>query len=715
MATRPETKRAGQANKIEGGTTVPTATPAGNQITTAQNPNKANSTEDTIVNSPASGKANAKQSPKTTIKAAKRNQAATIKTTKTSHPTTIEGLLAQQQDQDLLRFITCGSVDDGKSTLIGRLLWEAQQLFDDQVAALQFDSKKFGTQGEEIDFALLVDGLAAEREQGITIDVAYRFFASSNRKFIVADTPGHEQYTRNMVTGASTADLAILLVDARNGILTQTRRHAFLNSLVGIKHVVLAINKMDLVNYDKVVYEGIKSEFDAFIKQGTDGGLGFESVVTIPVSALKGDNITNRSVQTSWYHGPTLVGYLDTVEIANRGDELKTQHFAFPVQWVNRPNSNFRGFSGTVASGGIKINDDIRVTASGQPAKVTRIVTMDGDLQEATEGQAVTLTLDREVDASRGDVITKSNAPLEMTDQFEATIVWMHDDAGLTGRTYDLKLATQWVACSISNIKYGINVNTFAHEASSKLNLNDIAVCNVSTSKPIAFDVYDNAPHLGSFILVDRYTHATVGAGMIRHSLRRAQNVHKQALSITRAERERLNGHQGKVIWFTGLSGSGKSTLANALEVELHKQGMRTYILDGDNIRQGLNKDIGFTDADRVENIRRVAEVAKLMMDAGLIVMTAFISPFRQEREMARELIGSDNFIEVFVDTPLEVCEQRDVKGLYKKAREGKIPNMTGINSPYEPPIAADLVTVRSEDVERAVGKLFSLLNLGKV
>jgi len=631
-------------------------------------------------------------------------------TPKLTYPTTIEGFLAQQQGQDLLRFITCGSVDDGKSTLIGRLLWEAQQLFDDQVAALQSDSKRFGTQGEEIDFALLVDGLAAEREQGITIDVAYRFFASSNRKFIVADTPGHEQYTRNMVTGASTADLAILLVDARNGILTQTRRHAFLNSLVGIKHVVLAINKMDLVNYDKVVYEDIKSEFDAFIKQGTDGGLGFESVVTIPVSALKGDNITNRSVQTSWYHGPTLVGYLDTVEIAKRDDQLKTQHFAFPVQWVNRPNSNFRGFSGTVASGNVKIDDAIRVTASGTLAIVTRIVTMDGDLQEATEGQAVTLTLDREIDASRGDVITKSQVPLEMTDQFEATLVWMHNDAGLTGRTYDLKLATQWVACSISNIKYGINVNTFAHEASSKLNLNDIAVCNISTAKPIAFDLYDHAAHLGSFILVDRYTHATVAAGMIRHSLRRAQNVHKQALSITRTERERLNGHPGKVIWFTGLSGSGKSTLANALEVELHKQGMRTYILDGDNIRQGLNKDLGFTDADRVENIRRVAEVAKLMMDTGAIVMTAFISPFRQEREMARELIGNDNFIEVFVHTPLEVCEQRDVKGLYKKAREGKIPNMTGVNSPYEPPENAELVVSADNELKCAVNELAELI-----
>ena len=618
-----------------------------------------------------------------------------------THPTTIEGFLAQQQGQDLVRFITCGSVDDGKSTLIGRLLWEAQQLFDDQVAALQSDSKKFGTQGEEIDFALLVDGLAAEREQGITIDVAYRFFSSSARKFIVADTPGHEQYTRNMVTGASTADLAILLVDARNGMLIQTRRHAFLTSLVGIRHVVLAINKMELVKYDQKVYERIKSEFEGFVKD-----LDFESAVTIPVSALKGDNISERSIQTSWYQGPSLVGYLDTVQISRTVSE----HFAFPVQWVNRPDSSFRGFSGTVASGRLQVGDEVRVTASGQSAKVARIVTMDADLEAAAEGQSVTLTLDREIDASRGDVMTLARNPLEMTDQFEATIVWMHEDAGLVGRSYDLKLATQWTSCSISNIKYSINVNTFAHEASSSLKLNDIAVCNISTAKPIVFDEYKKAPHLGSFILVDRYTHATVAAGMIRHSLRRAQNVHRQALSITRADRARLNGHPGKVLWFTGLSGSGKSTLANALEIELHRQGMRTYILDGDNIRQGLNKDIGFTDADRVENIRRVAEVAKLMMDAGLVVMTAFISPFRQERDMARSLIGEDNFIEIFVDTPLEVCEQRDVKGLYKKARAGQIPNMTGVNSPYERPVNPQYAVSSDAQIQAVVGDLVNLV-----
>lgn len=616
-------------------------------------------------------------------------------------PTTIEGFLQQQQDQDLLRFITCGSVDDGKSTLIGRLLWEAQQLFDDQVAALQSDSKKFGTQGEEIDFALLVDGLAAEREQGITIDVAYRFFSSSARKFIVADTPGHEQYTRNMVTGASTADLAVLLVDARNGILTQTRRHAFLASLVGIRHVVLAINKMDLMDYDQKVYESICQEFMAFVKD-----LGFESVVAIPVSALKGDNITERSQVTSWYTGPTLVGYLDTVSVTLADSD----HFAFPVQWVNRPNANFRGFSGTVGSGAVAVGETVRVTASGQTAKVASIVTMDGDLPQAKTGQAITLTLDREIDASRGDVFSLENKPLDMTDQFEATLVWMNESAGLHGRTYDLKLATQWVPCSISNIKYGINVNTFAHEPANELQLNDIAVCNISTSRPIAFDTYLKAPHLGSFILVDRYTNATVAAGMIRHNLRRAQNVHKQALSIEKVDRERLNGHPGKVMWFTGLSGSGKSTIANALEVELHRQGMRTYILDGDNIRQGLNKDLGFTDADRVENIRRIAELAKLMQDAGLIVMTAFISPFKREREMARELVGADKFIEIYVDTSLEVCEQRDVKGLYKKARAGQIPNMTGINSPYEAPERAEFVVSGDAEIRETVAQLVALV-----
>lgn len=622
---------------------------------------------------------------------------------KVDHPSTIEAFLEQQQGQDLLRFITCGSVDDGKSTLIGRLLWEAQQLFDDQLAALEIESKKYGTQGQDVDFALLVDGLAAEREQGITIDVAYRFFATSIRKFIVADTPGHEQYTRNMVTGASTADVAILLIDARSGLLTQTRRHAFLTSLMGIRHVALAINKMDLVSFNAEIYQQISQAFEVFAEP-----LGFESITAIPISALRGDNITDRSANTTWYQGPTLMGYLDTVDAKKRQNDC----MVFPVQWVSRPDANFRGFSGNLTQGSVSVGDEIRVTASGQKAIVSDIVTMDGSLSTAGAGDAITLCLDHEIDASRGDVISLAKSPLEMTDQFEATIVWMHQDEGMTGRTYDLKLASQWASASITNIKYRIDINTLAHEASKNLQLNDISVCNIATAKPVVFDIYEQSPSLGSFILVDRFTHATVAAGMIRHNLRRAQNVHKQALSVVRTDRERLNGHKGKVIWFTGLSGSGKSTLANALEVELHSHGMRTYILDGDNVRQALNKDLGFTEADRVENIRRIAEVAKLMMDAGLIVMTAFISPFKREREMARELIGSDNFIEVYVSTPLEVCEERDVKGLYKQARAGKIPNMTGINSPYEAPdqasYEANASVASAENIVRELAALVS-------
>jgi len=631
--------------------------------------------------------------------ARKPNQAA--RPERTEGPRTLQAFFEQQQQQDLLRFITCGSVDDGKSTLIGRLLWESQQLFDDQLLALQAESKKYGTQGQDIDFALLVDGLAAEREQGITIDVAYRYFATTRRKFIVADTPGHEQYTRNMVTGASTADVAVLLVDARQGLLTQTRRHAFLVSLMGIRHVVLAINKMDLVAFDAATFNQIKEAFEQFAKP-----LGFESISAIPLSALRGDNITQRSAHTPWYGGPTLMAYLETVAIPTPSSEK----WVFPVQAVNRPNSTFRGFSGSVAQGSVQVGDDIRVTASGQTAKVTEIVTMDGPLARADAGQAVTLRLEREIDASRGDILSLSHSPLETTDQFEATLVWMDEDPGLTGRSYLLKLATQWATASITNIKHKVDINSLAHEASKKLALNDISVCNIATSKPLVFDSYQNSKTLGSFILVDRFTHATVAAGMVRHSLRRAQNVHQQALTITRADRENLNGHPGKVIWFTGLSGSGKSTLANALEVALHAQGKRTYVLDGDNVRQGLNKDLGFTDADRVENIRRIAEVAKLMMDAGMIVMTAFISPFRREREMARELIGPENFVEVYVSTPLEICEQRDVKGLYRKARSGQLPNMTGVNSPYEPPEAPSMTTHSTESIEQAVRHLLVVL-----
>jgi bifunctional enzyme CysN/CysC len=614
--------------------------------------------------------------------------------TEAAAPTTIEAFIEQQQGQDLLRFITCGSVDDGKSTLIGRLLWDSKQLFDDQLATLTSDSKKYGTQGEDIDFALLVDGLAAEREQGITIDVAYRFFATSKRKFIVADTPGHEQYTRNMVTGASTADVALLLVDARQGILTQTRRHAYLTSLMGIKHVVLAVNKMDLVRFDQTIFQQIQDEFADFSKE-----FKYESVTAIPLSALKGDNMTQRSTNTAWYRGPTLMGYLDTVQIKPQ----TLGKFVLPIQWVNRPDSNFRGVSGTVAQGQVKVGDEIRVTLSGKTASVAEIVTMDGSLEAAHTGDAITLRFATEIDASRGDVLSAAQQPLETTDQFEATLIWLLDEPGLVGRSYDLKLATQWTTASITNIKHRVNVNTFSFEACTQLKLNDITVCNISTSKAIAFEPFEQCKELGSFILVDRYTHATVAVGLIRHNLRRAQNVHAQTLAIKRIDRERLNGHSGKVIWLTGLSGSGKSTIANALEIELHAQGQRTYILDGDNVRQGLNRDLGFTDADRVENIRRVAEVAKLMMDAGLVVITAFISPFRSERRMAKELIGAQHFVEIFVDTPLAVCEQRDPKGLYKKARAGQLPNMTGIGSPYEQPDNPELVLNGQSDAKDCV------------
>jgi bifunctional enzyme CysN/CysC len=599
------------------------------------------------------------------------------------HPETIEAFLEQQSKQDLLRFITCGSVDDGKSTLIGRLLWDAQQLFDDQLASLQADSKKYGTQGENIDFALLVDGLAAEREQGITIDVAYRFFATSKRKFIVADTPGHEQYTRNMITGASTASVAILLVDARAGLVTQTCRHAFLNSLVGIRHVVLAVNKLDLVDYKQPVFDSISEAFEAFAKP-----LGFTSITAVPISALKGDNITTRSAKMPWYKGPTLMGYLET--IAPSPQELSTA--AFPVQWVNRPNSEFRGFSGSVLQGEFKVGDQIRVTRTGQTATIREIVTMDGPLTQACAGEAPTLVLDAEIDASRGDVLSLADKPLETTDQFEAQLVWMHEDKGLVGRSYELKLCNQWSSATLTRLKYKTNVNTLAHEPATSLALNDIGFCQISLSKPLVYGVYREMQALGSFILVDKLTHATLAAGMIANSLRRAQNVHTQKTSITTLDRERLNGHAGKVIWFTGLSGSGKSTISNALEVELHQRGLRTYMLDGDNIRLGLNKDLGFSEADRVENIRRVAEVAKLMADAGLVVMTAFISPYRQDRAMARELIGANRFVEVYVDTPLAVCEQRDVKGLYAKARKGVLPNLTGVGSPYEEPNPPDIL-----------------------
>ncbi len=614
----------------------------------------------------------------------------------------IEAYMTQQKSVDLLRFMTCGSVDDGKSTLIGRLLWESRQVFEDQLAALEADSRKYGTQGEGIDFALLVDGLTAEREQGITIDVAYRFFSTERRKFIMADTPGHEQYTRNMVTAASAAEAAVILVDARKGILTQTRRHAYLVSLMGIQQVVLAVNKMDLVEYQQTVFESIHRDFLQFSKT-----LNFKNITAIPLSAQKGANVTQHSVHTRWYSGPTLLGCLETVNVKLPFSD----RFVFPVQWVNRPHSDFRGFSGSIVEGEIKVGDEIRVTQSGQTARVSEILAMEGAYANAKRGQAITLTLDQELDISRGDVISLAQSPLEMTDQFEATVIWMSEEKGLIGRNYDLKLATQWASASLTSIKYRIDVNTLAHEAHKQLALNDICVCTLSTSKPVTFDAFSHSSALGAFILVDRFSNATVAAGLIHHSLRRAQNVHRQALSVTRKNREWLNGHPGKVVWFTGYSGSGKSTIANGLEAMLHAEGYRTYLLDGDNIRQGLNKDLGFTDADRVENIRRTAEVAKLMMEAGLLVITSLISPFRQEREMARTLIGAEHFIEVYVNTPLEICESRDPKGLYKKARSGELPNLSGIGSPYEAPENPEVIIEgKSTSIEKAVRQIYDKL-----
>jgi bifunctional enzyme CysN/CysC len=590
----------------------------------------------------------------------------------------IEAYLHQHEHKSLLRFITCGSVDDGKSTLIGRLLYDSKMIFEDQLAALEADSKKVGTQGGDLDFALLVDGLAAEREQGITIDVAYRFFSTDKRKFIVADTPGHEQYTRNMVTGASTADLAILLIDARKGVLTQTRRHSYIVSLIGIKRVVLAINKMDLVGYDKDVFDRIVDDYRKFGEQ-----IGIEDFVAIPLSGLKGDNITAPSEHTPWYHGPTLMGYLETVDVE---DAAQHRPLRMPVQWVNRPNLDFRGFAGTIAGGALRQGERVRVLPSGRESTVTRIVTFDGDLDHAVAGQAITVTLADEIDISRGDVIARPDDLPGVADQFEATVVWMSDDAMLPGRPYWLKIGTKQVTATITEPKYKVNVNTLEHLAAKKLDLNEIGVCNVSMDQPIAFDPYDQCRETGSFILIDRMTNATVGAGMIHFALRRSQNIHWQALDVNKKSRATLKGQQPAVLWLTGLSGAGKSTIANMVEKQLLALGKHTYLLDGDNVRHGLNRDLGFTDADRVENIRRVAEVSKLMADAGLIVLVSFISPFRAERRLARSLFEPGEFHEVHVDTPLAVAEERDVKGLYKKARRGDLKNFTGIDSPYEKP-----------------------------
>ena len=613
--------------------------------------------------------------------------------------------LDKHQHKTMLRFITCGSVDDGKSTLIGRLLYDSKMIFEDQLAALEADSKRVGTQGQEIDFALLVDGLAAEREQGITIDVAYRFFSTEKRKFIVADTPGHEQYTRNMVTGASTADLAVILVDARKGVLVQTRRHSYLAHLVGIKHVVLAVNKMDLVDYDRSAFLDIVQDYREFAEE-----LGIEAFTAIPISGFKGDNITELSANTPWYTGPTLMQHLESVELS--ADEDLAKPFRMPVQWVNRPNLDFRGFSGQITGGTVKPGDPVRIVPSGKSSTVKSIVTFDGDLEEAQAGQSVTITLEDEVDVSRGSVIAAADNPPESADQFESTIVWMADEAMLPGRSYWLKCAAQTVSCSLQAPKYQIDVNTLDHLAAKTLELNAIGVTEMVTDKPLTFLPYRDDQGrlnkaLGGFILIDKITNQTVAAGMIHFALRRSQNVHWQAMDITREARADLKNQKPKVLWFTGLSGSGKSTIANLVEKRLHRMNRHSFLLDGDNVRHGLNKDLGFTDADRIENIRRVGEVARLMTDAGIIVVTAFISPFRAERDMVRAMMEEGEFVEVFIDTPLSVAESRDVKGLYKKARSGELKNFTGIDSPYEAPESPEIrIDTTSMTAEEAADRI---------
>jgi bifunctional enzyme CysN/CysC len=622
----------------------------------------------------------------------------------------ISAYLEKQKAKELLRFITCGSVDDGKSTLIGRLLYETRQIFDDQMAALEADSRKVGTQGQKIDFALLVDGLAAEREQGITIDVAYRFFATDKRKFIVADTPGHEQYTRNMVTGASTADLALLLVDARKGVLEQTRRHSILANLVGIRRLVLAVTKMDLVDYDRDLFDAIVADYRAFAEK-----IGIAEWIAIPVSGLSGDNVAAPGSAMPWYQGPTLLERLETVPIDSAADPAKP--FRMPVQWVNRPNQNFRGFAGQIAGGRVAPGDEVRILPSGRIARVDRVVTMDGDLDGAVAGHSVTLTLTQEVDCSRGDVIAAAKDPPHAADQFEATIVWMADEPLTPGRGYWLKLGTQTATATVAHPKHQLNVNTLEELAAKTLELNAIGVAEVTTDRNLVFEPYRDerggAPNraLGGFILIDKLTNATVAAGMLHFALRRAENVHWQALDVGRETHARLKGQKPAVLWFTGLSGAGKSTIANLVEKKLAAIGRHTYLLDGDNVRHGLNKDLGFTDADRIENIRRVGEVARLMADAGLIVLTAFISPFRAEREMVRRMMPEGEFFEIFVDTPLDEAERRDVKGLYAKARAGELPNFTGIDSPYEAPEDPELrVDTTRLSAEEAAEKIVEAL-----
>ena len=615
-------------------------------------------------------------------------------------PGEVREYLESQQHKRLLRFITCGSVDDGKSSLIGRLLYDAKTLFEDHLQALQRESRQAGSTGGALDFARLLDGLSAEREQGITIDVAYRCFPTDKRKFIVADTPGHEQYTRNMVTGASTADAALILVDARKGLLTQTRRHSTIVSLLGLRDVALAVNKMDLVDYSERRFEEIRDEYLEFAQR-----IGIANVACLPISAVNGDNVVDRSARTPWYRGPTLLEYLESVEVDE--DRMQRLPFRLPVQWVNRPNANFRGFAGLIASGALRVGDPVRVGPAGTQSVVTRILGGDRDLAVAVAGQSVTVTLRDEIDVSRGDVLSHPDSAPAVADEFEATVVWMHEQPMLRGRSYVMKIATKTVAATVMPLKYKLNVNTLERLAATSLEINEIGVCDLELDRSIAFDPYEENRTTGAFILIDRMTHQTVGAGMLRFALRRSQNVHWQALDVNKVARARLKGHDPCVLWFTGLSGAGKSTIANFLEKRLHARGRHTYLLDGDNVRHGLNKDLGFTDADRVENIRRVAEVAKLMVDAGLIVLVSFISPFSSERRMARALFADGEFLEVYVDTPLAVAEGRDVKGLYKKARQGQLRNFTGIDSPYEAPenaeIRVDTTSIGAEEAALAI------------
>ena len=619
--------------------------------------------------------------------------------------TDIDLYLKTHQEKSLLRFITCGSVDDGKSTLIGRMLYESHMLLDDQLSLLKSDSKKLGTQGSEIDFALLVDGLAAEREQGITIDVAYRFFSTDKRKYIVADTPGHEEYTRNMATGASTADIAIILVDAQHGILTQTRRHSFITSMVGVKKVLLAVNKLDLVNYSEEVYDKIVKEYNKFASNALD----IEEITPIPISALMGDNVVNKSTNTPWYKGQTIMQYLENVEISNKNLD---KSFRMPVQWVNRPSSDFRGFSGLIASGSIRVGDKVKIIPGGQSSTIETIITGDREVIKASAGESITLTLDDQIDVSRGDILVDKKNPCSEADQFQTRILWMHDDPMMPGRQYLFKSNTQSALLTLGKLKHRIDVNTLDNLPAKILEMNEIGICNISLDRQIAFDSYDNNQTMGGFILIDKFSNNTIGMGLIDFALRRSDNIHWQKMDISKESRAQQKLQIPKLIWFTGLSGSGKSSIANILEKKLHSLGKHTITLDGDNIRHGINRDLGFNEADRVENIRRVGEIAKLMLEGGLICIASFISPFESERHMARTLVSENEFIEVFVDTPLHVCEKRDVKGLCAKARLGEIPNFTGISSPFEEPlnpeIRIDTTVTSAEDAANQIIEYFS-------